>query len=145
MTLKKFAQKNYFYLTVASMYFIQSKLKIFHSFIHFMSAPIPKWMISSLAILKKVYWRVAWSNLIIYFGHSTPTLKSCWLHQKKKKKTISIVSTVPLDETIYWVRHIKVCKIQNQSFPGVLQDIFLRVLLNSQKDNSVGVSFLRKL
>ena len=34
MTLKKFAQKNYFYLTVASMYFIQSKLKIFHSFIH---------------------------------------------------------------------------------------------------------------
>ena len=54
--------------------------------------------------------------------------------------------TVPLDEMDYGVRHIKLCKIQNQVFTGVLQDrFFLRIPLNSQKYTGDGVSFLIRL
>ena len=34
--------------------------------------------------------------------------------------------TVPLDEINYGVRDIKLCKIQNQPFAGVLQDRFFK-------------------
>ena len=39
-------------------------------------------MISSRALLKKILRKVAFSNLIISFGDSSPMLKSCWIHSK---------------------------------------------------------------
>ena len=45
-------------------------------------------------------------------------LKSCLIHSKNNNSFL----TVPLDEMNYGVRHIKLCKIQNQPFAGALQD-----------------------
>ena len=60
-------------------------------------------------------------------------------------KIIISFFTVPLDEINYGVNQIKLCKIQNQPFAGVLQDSFLRISLNSQTNTCVRVSFLIRL
>ena len=64
-------------------------------------------MISSQAVLKKIYRKVAFSNLIISFGDSSPMLKSVeYIH-----KIIISFLNVPLDEMNYGVRHVKLFKI----------------------------------
>ena len=62
-------------------------------------------------------------NLIISFGGSSPMLKSCWIHSKK---IIISFLTVSLNEMNYGTRHIKLFKIKNQPFAGVLQDRFFK-------------------
>ena len=120
MTLSKFAQKICFYLLVASLYLIRSKLKIStHSFIHFIPAPKPWWMISSRALLKKILRKVAFLNLIIFFGDSYPMLKSCWVHSKNNN-FLSYCSDW-WNEGIQMEWGIQNYKIQNQPFAGLLQ------------------------
>ena len=62
------------------------------------------------------------SNLVILFGDSYPMLKSVEYIQK----IIIFFLAVPPNEINYGVRHIKLCKIQNQPFAGVLQDRFFK-------------------
>ena len=66
-------------------------------------------MISSQALPGGNTWKVVFSNLIISCGNSSPMILISFL-------------TVSLDEMNYGVRHIKLFKIQNQPFAGVLQD-----------------------
>ena len=48
----------------------------------------------------------------------------CWNPVEYIQKIIISFLNVPLDEMNYGVRHIKLFKIQNQPFAGVLQDNF---------------------
>ena len=68
-------------------------------------------MISSQALPGGNRRKVVFSNLIISCGNSSPMILISFL-------------TVSLDEMNYGVRHIKLFKIQNQPFAGVLQDNF---------------------
>ena len=82
MTFSKFAQEIYFYLLVASLYLIRSKLKIFiHSFI-LCRLPCPNEWFQFKLFWRKCNEKVASSNLIISFRNSSPMLKSCWIHSK---------------------------------------------------------------
>ena len=118
MIFSKFSQKIYFYLIVASLYLIRSKLKIFiHSFI-LCRLPCPNEWFQFKLFWRKCNEKVASSNLIISFR--------CWNPVEYIQKLIISFLTVPLDEIDYGVRHIKLCKIQNQPYAGVLQDRFLK-------------------
>ena len=61
--------------------------------------------------------------------------------------TIPVVLMVTNHNDVLWPLfdrvEVKLCKIQNKPFAGVL--LFLRILLNSQKYTCVGVSFLIRL
>ena len=75
MNFNKLAQELHLYLRVASFYFSQSKLKslIIHSFNVLMN----DFKSSSSKGNKR---KVAFSNVNIFFGDSSPMLKSCWIH-----------------------------------------------------------------
>ena len=89
MTFSKFAQEIYFYLLVASLYLIRSKLKIFiHSFI-LCRLPCPNEWFQFKLFWRKCNEKVASSNLIISFR--------CWNPVEYIQKLIISFLTVPLD------------------------------------------------
>ena len=52
--------------------------------------------------------------------------------------------TIPLDEMNYGVKHIKLCKIQNQPFAGVLQDRYFKNFAKfTEAQLCVVVSFIK--
>ena len=117
MRFSKFASEIYFYLLAASLYVIQSKLKIFiHSFTS-CRLPCPnEWfqvMLVGRKYKEKLHFRIQFFLLAIVLRYWNPA-------EYNQKITISFL-TVPIDEMNYGMRHIKLCKIQNQPFAGLLQ------------------------
>ena len=118
MNFSKFAQEIYFYLLIASLDLIRKKLKsLIHSFI---SCPNEWFQVEffSRKYNEKLHFRILLFLLAIVLR--------CWNPVEYIQKIIISFLTVPLDEIDYGVRHIKLFKIQNHPFAGVLQDRFFK-------------------
>ena len=130
MNFSKFAQEMYFYLLVASLYLIRSKLNsLLHSFI---SCPNEWFQV-------KLFWRKYNEKLHFRIQFLLAIFLRCWnpVECIQKKKKIPFL----LFRLMKWIMEWDI-KIQNLPLAGVLQERFFKKFAKLTKNTCVGVSFI---